>query len=161
MIISQVRIQNIMINYINSTSQFHQLNPISTKSPKQVNTSPRNFNFSKFSKLIKLNHQDQVYNILEQKPIDQFQKIWLESSKTSILHRSKNLPKNHELMHETWKKMQKEGYKGLTSLGRGKPCKKNGGKRQKIEIEPWPSRMEREKLKNFLKKCLTQLKISF
>ena len=27
--------------------------------------------------------------------------------------------------------MQKEGYKGLTGLGREKPCKKNGGKRQK------------------------------
>ena len=57
--------------------------------------------------------------------------------------------------------MQKEGYNGLTSLERVKPCKKNGRKRQKIEIEPLPSRMEREKLKNFLKKCLTELKISF
>ena len=27
--------------------------------------------------------------------------------------------------------MQREGYKGLTGLGREKPCKKNGGKQQK------------------------------
>ena len=27
--------------------------------------------------------------------------------------------------------MQREGYKGLTGLGRGKPCKKNGWKWQK------------------------------
>ena len=134
MIITQDRIHFIMIKYINPTMQFYQFGPNWTKSPIRVHTSPRNFNFSKFSKLIKLNHQDQVYNILEQKPIDQFQKIWLKPSKVSILHRSKNLPKNHELMHETWKIMQKKGYKGLTGLGRGKPCKKNGRKRQKIEI---------------------------
>ena len=48
--------------------------------------------------------------------------------------------------------MQKEGYKGLTSLGREKPCTKNGGKRQKIGLEPWPSRIEREKVEKFLKK---------
>ena len=30
--------------------------------------------------------------------------------------------------------MQKEGYKGLTGLGREKPCKKNGGKWQKNQI---------------------------
>ena len=50
------------------------------------------------------------------------------------------------------KSMQKEGYKGLIGLGRGKPCKKNDRKRQKNEIEPWPSRMEREKLKNLFEK---------
>ena len=52
--------------------------------------------------------------------------------------------------------MQKEEYNGLTSLERGKPCKKTGGKRQKIEDEPCPNRGERERerererrLKNF------------
>ena len=48
--------------------------------------------------------------------------------------------------------MQKEGYKGLTSLGREKPCKTNKGKQQKIGLEPWPSRMEREKVENFFEK---------
>ena len=58
--------------------------------------------------------------------------------------------------------MQKEGYKGLTGLGREKPCKKNGGKRQKIGLEPWLSRIEREKkLKNFGKSEFEHVKISF
>ena len=48
--------------------------------------------------------------------------------------------------------MQNEGYNGLTGLERGKPCKKNGRKQQKIEIVPWPSRMEREKLKKLFEK---------
>ena len=90
-----------MIKYINSTSQFYQFGHNLAKSPIRIHTSPRNFNFSKFTKLIKLNHQDQVYNIQEQKPIDQFQKIWLESSEISILHRFENLPKNHGFMRET------------------------------------------------------------
>ena len=52
--------------------------------------------------------------------------------------------------------MQKEGYKGLTGLGREKPCKKNGGKWQKNGLEPWPSRIEREKkLKFFWKSELS------
>ena len=52
--------------------------------------------------------------------------------------------------------MQKEGYYGLTFLKRGKPCKKTGAKRQKIDDEPCPNRGERERerereksLKNF------------
>ena len=48
--------------------------------------------------------------------------------------------------------MQNEGYKGLTGLGREKPCKKNGGKQQKIGLEPWPSHIEREKAEKLLKK---------
>ena len=51
--------------------------------------------------------------------------------------------------------MQNEGYKGLTGLEREKPCKKNGGKQQKIGLEPWLSRIEREKmLKTFEKVSL-------
>ena len=38
----------------------------------------------------------------------------------------------HEKCMKTLNKMQKEGHKGLTGLGRQKPCKKFGGKRQKI-----------------------------
>ena len=52
---------------------------------------------------MKLNHQDQVYNILERKPIDQFHKKWLESSKTPNLNSSKNLNKMHDFMHENMK----------------------------------------------------------
>ena len=33
---------------------------------------------------------------------------------------------------KTWNKLQKEGQNRLTGLERGKPCKKSGGKRQKI-----------------------------
>ena len=45
---------------------------------------------------------------------------------------------------KTWTKMQKEGQNRLTGLKRGKPCKKSGGKRQKIGR--WAlSNSEREK----------------
>ena len=47
--------------------------------------------------------------------------------------------------------MQNEGYKGLTGLGREKPCKTYGGKWQKIGLEPWPSCIEREKVEKLLK----------
>ena len=57
--------------------------------------------------------------------------------------------------------MQKEGYKGLTGLGREKPYKKNGGKRQKIWLKPWPSRIERERFENLLKSKFEHVKIRF
>ena len=57
--------------------------------------------------------------------------------------------------------MQKEGYKGLTGLGREKSCKKNGGKRQKIDVKPCPIRREREKFEKLLKSEFEQVKISF
>ena len=47
-------------------------------------------------------------------------------------------------MHDEWKQMKKEGNKGLTSVWRQKPLKKNGGKQQKIDLTPWPIE-EREK----------------
>ena len=52
---------------------------------------------------------------------------------------------------KTWKLMQKEGYNGLTSLERGKPCKKTGGKRKKKNLMMSLVQIgEREKsLKNF------------
>ena len=57
--------------------------------------------------------------------------------------------------------MQKEGYKGLTGLGRGKPCKKNRGKQQKIDVKPCSSRSEREEFEKLLKSEFEQVKISF
>ena len=58
--------------------------------------------------------------------------------------------------------MQKEGYKGLIGLGREKPCKKNGGKRQKNLIEALTeSYIERESFENFLKSKFEHEKIRF
>ena len=57
--------------------------------------------------------------------------------------------------------MQKEGYKGLTSLGREKSYKNNGGKRQKFRLEPWLSCIEREKVEKLLKSEFEHVKISF
>ena len=57
--------------------------------------------------------------------------------------------------------MQKKGYKCLTGLGRGKPCKKNGGKRQKIEGKPCLIWREREKFEKILKSEFEQIKLSF
>ena len=57
--------------------------------------------------------------------------------------------------------MKKEGYKGLTSLGREKPYEKNGGKRQKIWLKPWSSHIERESFENFLKSKFEHVRIRF
>ena len=62
---------------------------------------------------------------------------------------------------KTWKLMQKEGYNGLTSLERGKPCKKTGGKRQKIEDEPCSNQRERKKFEKLLKREFEEVKLSF
>ena len=56
------------------------------------------------SKLIKLKHKDHDYNILEQKPNDQFHKIWFESSKTPKYAKSENTA----LMHVKHKINEKE-----------------------------------------------------
>ena len=57
--------------------------------------------------------------------------------------------------------MQKEGYNGLTGLGRGKPCKKISEKRQKFEEKPLPSWREKEKFEKVLKSEFEQVKLSF
>ena len=57
--------------------------------------------------------------------------------------------------------MQKEGYKGFTGYGRGKPYKKNGGKWQIFDVKPCLSRREREKFEKLLKSEFEQVKISF
>ena len=58
--------------------------------------------------MIKLNHRDHVYNILEQKPNDQFHKIRFESSKTPKYAKSENNLSMHEKMHEKLKINEKE-----------------------------------------------------
>ena len=93
-----------MINYINPTSQFHQLNSIWTKSPNRVNSSPSILNFSQNIKLIKLNTIDHVYNIVGQRPNDQFHKIRFEPSKTPKYAKSEN----NLSMHEKLKINEKE-----------------------------------------------------
>ena len=50
--------------------------------------------------------------------------------------------------------MKKKGYNGHTGLWREKPCKKLRGKQQKICCGALPSRRERGKFENFLKKIL-------
>ena len=93
MIITQDRLHKIMINYINSTNQFHQFE----QNPQiRINTSPRIFNFAQHTKLIKLTIIDHDYNIIGTKPKDQFQKKWLESSKTP----KRKVPKIPNEMHE-------------------------------------------------------------
>ena len=67
-----------MINYINSTSQFHQLNQFEQNPQFGFNTSPRIFNFSQIPKLIKLINIDHKYNIAATKPIDQIHKTRLD-----------------------------------------------------------------------------------
>ena len=46
---------------------------------------------------------DHVYNIIETKPNDQFQKRRLESSKAPNLNRFENPNKMHEFIHENMK----------------------------------------------------------
>ena len=93
LIITQDRWHIIMIKWVNLTSQFHQFKPNWTKTPIRVVSSPRNIKFSQFIKLIKLIHQEQFYIVLQQKPIDQFPKKKLKSSKIPIFLRFENNPK--------------------------------------------------------------------
>ena len=52
---------------------------------------------------------------------------------------------------KTWNKMQKEGQKGFTGLGRQKPCKNFGRKWQKIIGGALTKSEKEESLKNFWK----------
>ena len=58
----------------------------------------------------------------------------------------------HEKIHVKLKINEKGGYNGHTSLWREKPCKKLGGKRQKICYGALPTRRERGKVENFRKR---------
>ena len=48
--------------------------------------------------------------------------------------------------------MKKKGYNGHTGQWREKPCKKLGGKRQKIEDGACPNRKEKKEFEKVLKK---------
>ena len=56
--------------------------------------------------------------------------------------------------------MQKEGYI-YTGLGREKPCKKFGGKRQKIFMEPCRVGEREKSLEKFWKSLFEQVKYDF
>ena len=65
-------------------------------------------------------------------------------------------------MYENMKiNAKKEGYDGLTGLGREKSCKIIDGKQQKFEENPLPSRREKEKFEKLLKSEFEQVKLSF
>ena len=65
-------------------------------------------------------------------------------------------------MYENMKiNAKKEGYDGLTGLGREKSCKIIDGKQQKFEEKPLPSRREKEKFEKLLKSEFEQVKLSF
>ena len=80
-----------MTKYINWISQFDKIPNLD-----QIQ-NPRIFNFSKTTKLIKLNYREHHYNIIAQTPIDQFHKNRFESSKTPICLK---VPKIPMIMHE-------------------------------------------------------------
>ena len=63
-------------------ANFINFNPIEQNPQIGFNSSPRNFDFSQNSKLIKFFNKDHEYNSIPTKPNDQLHKIWLESSKT-------------------------------------------------------------------------------
>ena len=105
-----------MITWVNLTSQFHQFKPNWTKTLNRVVSSPRKLKFSQFIKLINLNTKEQLHIIPQQKPIDQFPKKKLESSKIPILHRFEIYPTMHELMHETINKWKEKSNKVLPAL---------------------------------------------
>ena len=151
-----------MTKYINLTSQFHQFNPIWQNPQFGSISNPRISNFSKTTKLIKLNFKNHDSNILEQKPNDQFHQKWFESSKTPKYEKCRKYPMNmHEKCMKSWNKMQKEGQKGLTSLGRQKPCKNLGGKRQKIFGGALAKSEREESLKNFWKSAFEKDNLTF
>ena len=103
LIITQVRKQFRMINYIKSTSQFHQFNPIEQNPQIRFKTNPRIFNCSQNPKFMKLTNIYHEYINIEAKPNDQFQKKRIDSKKIPILKSSKNSFKMHEFMHEIMK----------------------------------------------------------
>ena len=144
-----------MTKYINLT-QFWQNPQIGSIS------NPRIFNFSKTTKLIKLNYKNHDNNILEQKPNDQFHQKRFETSKTPKYEKCRKYLMNmHEKCMKSWNKMQKEGQKGIAGLGRQKPCKNSGGKRQKIFGGALAKSEREESLKKLLKKWLWKRQSDF
>ena len=121
-----------MIKWSNLISQFHWIKHNWTKSPNRVVSSPRNFNFSQIIKLIKLIHIEQFYIVSQQKPIDQFPKKRLKSTKIPNYHSFEILPKMHKkkkcMKHEN--KWKRRGKKVLPALKDKNPWR-NLGKNDK------------------------------
>ena len=67
----------------------------------------------------------------------------------------------HEKCMKTWNKMQKEGQKGLTGLGRQKPCKNFGRKRQKNLGGALAKSEREESLKSFWKSAFEKVQFDF
>ena len=67
----------------------------------------------------------------------------------------------HEKCIKPWNKMQKEGQKRLTGLGRQKPCKNFGRKRQKILGGALAKSEREESLKNFWKSAFEKVQSVF
>ena len=151
-----------MIKINNPTSQFHHLNPIWTKPQIWVVSSPRKSSFSQITKLVKLNTINHVYNISQQKPIDQLWKKRLNSSRSPNISRSENIPYMHEkkcMKNEN--KLKKKGIKILPALG-----EKNLAKRMEENDKKLDWSLDRvvwgeKKLKTFWKNEFEHVKISF
>ena len=87
--------------------------------------------------MIKLNHKDHDYNILEQKPNDQFHKIRFESSKTPKYAKSENNPSMHGKMHVKQKINEKERVIWTYRLMERKTLQKTLAENdKKISMEP-------------------------
>ena len=95
--------------------------------------------------MIKLNHKDHDYNILEQKPNDQFHKIWFESSKNPKYAKSENTPLMHEKMHVKQKINEKERVKWTYRLRERESLQEKWRKTTKKLSGALPSRRERKK----------------
>ena len=102
--------------------------------------------------MIKLNHKDHDYNILEQKPNDQFHKIRFESSKTPKYAKSKNNPSMHEKMHVKQKINEKERVIWTYRLRERDSLQEKWRKTTKNLSGALPSRRERKKFEKNLKK---------
>ena len=142
----------------NQQANFINFNLIEQNPQIGFNTSPRISNFSQSPKLIKLTNIYHEYNNIGAKPNDQFQKKMIDSTKIQMWKVPKIPIKCMSLCMKSWKQKQNEGYKGLTGLGREKPCKEFGWKRQKILSGALPSRRERGKFEKVLKKCFEWVK---
>ena len=101
--------------------------------------------------MIKLNHRDHVYNILEQKSNDQFHKIRFESSKTPKYAKSENNPSMHEKMHVKLKINEKDRVIWTYQLMERETLQEIRRKMTKIFYGALSSRREREreKFENF------------
>ena len=130
-----------MIIWINPTSRFHQIKPNWKKSPIRVFSSPRNSKFSQFNKLIKLNHKDHVYNIPQQKPINQFWKKRLKSTKIPNFLRFENIPKCMKIDNK-WKR---RGNKVLLALNDKNLAKRLEENNKKNWLDALTDQIEREK----------------